>query len=84
MLSEHTFTVYIGVFAEDVQLTALMLTGREYIGDVMNANISEVFHPNFTHGYTLGMRFNHPIVPMEVGSFITVYDSNALLELAHN
>ncbi|CAL8376710.1 unnamed protein product [Gadus morhua 'NCC'] len=66
VLSEHTFTVYIGVFAEDVQLTALMLTGREYIGDVMNANISEVFHPNFTHGYTLGMRFNHPIVPMEL------------------
>ena len=72
MLSEHTFTVYIGIFADNVQLTALMLTGREYIGDVMTANISKVVHPNNTHGYILGMPFDNPIIPMEVGAFIKV------------
>jgi len=81
VLAEGAFTVYLGGFAEDVALTAVRLNGiLESPGRLSkNVSISEVVHPNLTHGYTLRMPFDHPFVLMEVGPLSLLFMLKMLL-----
>ncbi|KAG7497090.1 hypothetical protein JOB18_031489 [Solea senegalensis] len=62
---EHVFTVYLGDVPEDVALTAVALNGHTFTAPFTNAsgyNIAKVVHPNNTHGYTLTVPFDDPVV----------------------
>ncbi|XP_030609883.1 uncharacterized protein LOC115797441 isoform X2 [Archocentrus centrarchus] len=53
---ERVFTIYLGDVPEDVQLVSVQLNGQDVALPLTNAsthNITEVLHPNTTHGYTL-------------------------------
>ncbi|XP_042367932.1 LOW QUALITY PROTEIN: uncharacterized protein LOC121961899 [Plectropomus leopardus] len=65
---ERTFTVYLGDVPEDVELAAVNLNGHEFSVPLTNMSshtITEVVHPNSTHGYTLQVAFDHPVVMQE-------------------
>uniref|UniRef100_A0A3Q3WVG5 Uncharacterized protein n=1 Tax=Mola mola TaxID=94237 RepID=A0A3Q3WVG5_MOLML len=65
---EHTFTVYLGSVPADVRLAAVHLNGRECTLPFSNTSshtITEVVHPNNTHGYTLEVPFDDPVFSKE-------------------
>ncbi|XP_020483403.2 uncharacterized protein [Labrus bergylta] len=65
LLEELTFTVYLGELPEDVALVAVHLNGEEFTVPFSNLSghtITKVFHPNNTHGYTLKVPFDDPVV----------------------
>ncbi|TDG99756.1 hypothetical protein EPR50_G00197110 [Perca flavescens] len=66
---ERTFTVYLGDVPEDVELAAVHLNGREFTVPFTNTsshNITGVVSPNHTHGYTLKVPFDDPVVMQEL------------------
>ncbi|XP_070786318.1 uncharacterized protein [Enoplosus armatus] len=65
VLEERTFAVYLGDVPEDVALAAVHLNGQEFTVPFTNASshtITEVVHPNNTHGFTLKVPFDDPVV----------------------
>ncbi|KAM6960326.1 uncharacterized protein LKV04_021884 [Tautogolabrus adspersus] len=65
VLEEHTFTVYLRDVPEDVDLVAVHLNGQEFPVPFTNdgsLSITKVVHPNNTHGYTLKVPFDDPLV----------------------
>ncbi|XP_060886624.1 uncharacterized protein LOC132958044 isoform X2 [Labrus mixtus] len=65
VLEQHTFTVYLGDVPEDVELMAVHLNGQEFpvlFTNDRSLTIAEVFHANNTHGYTLKVPFDDPLV----------------------
>ncbi len=69
ILEERTFAVYLGDVPADVHLAAVHLNGQEYAVPLTNdssSNITQVFHPNNTHGYTLKVPFHDPVVIQQV------------------
>ncbi|CAJ1086212.1 uncharacterized protein LOC117807238 [Xyrichtys novacula] len=65
VLEEQTFTVYLGDVPEDVGLAAVHLNGQEFTVPFTNTSsftITKVVHPNNTHGYTLKVPFDDPVV----------------------
>ncbi|XP_041635526.1 zona pellucida protein AX 4 [Cheilinus undulatus] len=65
VLEELTFTVYLGDVPEDVELFAVFMNGEEFTVPFMNTSshtITKVVHPNNTHGYTLKVPFDDPVV----------------------
>uniref|UniRef100_A0A3Q3GVS4 Zona pellucida protein AX 4 n=1 Tax=Labrus bergylta TaxID=56723 RepID=A0A3Q3GVS4_9LABR len=65
LLEELTFTVYLGELPEDVALVAVHLNGEEFtvpFSNLTGHTITKVFHPNNTHGYTLKVPFDDPVV----------------------
>ncbi|XP_074555235.1 uncharacterized protein LOC141811183 [Halichoeres trimaculatus] len=62
---ELTFTVYLGDVPEDVVLASVHLNGQEFtvpFPNTSNHTITQVVHPNNTHGYTLKVPFDDPVV----------------------
>ncbi|GLD70890.1 uncharacterized protein AKAME5_002220900 [Lates japonicus] len=60
----HMFTVYLGDVC-DVELAAVHLNGHKYTVPFTNTSghtITKVVHPNNTHGYTLKVPFDDPVV----------------------
>ncbi|KAG7243420.1 hypothetical protein INR49_011877 [Caranx melampygus] len=67
---EHVFTVYLGDVPEDVELTAVHLNGQEFPLPLENTSrhtITKAVHPNNTHGYTLKVPFDDPVVIQQSG-----------------
>ncbi|XP_044196856.1 uncharacterized protein LOC122973430 isoform X1 [Thunnus albacares] len=65
VVEEHMFTVYLGDVPEDVELVAVQLNGHECTLPLTNTStytISKVVQPNNTHGYTLKVPFDDPVV----------------------
>ncbi|XP_044040849.1 uncharacterized protein LOC122870603 isoform X2 [Siniperca chuatsi] len=65
VLEERTFTIYLGDVPEDVELASVYLNGQEFTVPFTNAGshtLSKVVHPNNTHGYTLKVPFDDPVV----------------------
>ncbi|XP_044040527.1 uncharacterized protein LOC122870421 [Siniperca chuatsi] len=65
VLEERMFTVYLGDVPEDISLIAVNLNGQEFTvpsTNVSSHTITEVVHPNNTHGYTLKVPFGDPVV----------------------
>ncbi|XP_033465018.2 uncharacterized protein LOC117245646 [Epinephelus lanceolatus] len=65
VLEEHTFVVYLGDVPEDVELASVNLNGQEFTVPLTNTSshtITKVVHPNSTHGYTLKVPFDDPVV----------------------
>ncbi|XP_035849390.1 uncharacterized protein LOC116049020 isoform X2 [Sander lucioperca] len=66
---ERTFTVYLGDVPEDVELTAVHLNGQKFTVPFTNTsshNITKVVSPNHTHGYTLKVPFEDPVVMQQL------------------
>lgn len=66
------FTVYLGDVPEDVELVAVQLNGHECTLPLTNTStytISKVVQPNNTHGYTLKVPFDDPVVIQQVKVF---------------
>ncbi|XP_070849899.1 uncharacterized protein [Chaetodon trifascialis] len=62
---EHVFTVYLGDVPADVELAALHLNDHECTLPSTNTSshtITNIVHPNNTHGYTLKVPFDDPVV----------------------
>ncbi|GAA6216320.1 uncharacterized protein LOC108880004 [Lates japonicus] len=62
---EHMFTVYLGDVPDDVELAAVHLNGHKFTVPFTNTSghtITKVVHPNNTHGYTLKVPFDDPVV----------------------
>ncbi|XP_071316154.1 uncharacterized protein [Trachinotus anak] len=62
---EHVFTIYLGDVPEDVELVAVQLNGHTCTVPFTNTSIhtiTKVVHPNNTHGYTLKVPFDDPLV----------------------
>lgn len=69
LVRERAFTIYLGGVPEDVALVSIQLNGREVTLPLTNTstyNLTEVLHPNGTHGYTLTVLFDDPIVKLQV------------------
>ncbi|XP_074479923.1 uncharacterized protein LOC141760757 [Sebastes fasciatus] len=69
VLDEHMFTVYLGDFPEDVELASVNLNGQECtlpFTNMCSPNITKVVHPNNTHGYTLKVPFDDPVVMQQI------------------
>ncbi|XP_030609903.1 uncharacterized protein LOC115797461 isoform X2 [Archocentrus centrarchus] len=65
VIEEQMFTIYLGDVPEDVQLVSVQLNGQDVALAFISAsthNITEVLHPNTTHGYTLKVLFSDPAV----------------------
>ncbi|XP_041635528.1 uncharacterized protein LOC121504631 isoform X2 [Cheilinus undulatus] len=65
ILDERMFTVYLGDVPEDVELSAVSLNGEEFTVQFMNTSshtITKVVNPNNTHGYTLEVPFDDPVI----------------------
>ncbi|XP_044196859.1 uncharacterized protein LOC122973432 [Thunnus albacares] len=65
VFEEHMFTIYLGDVPEDVELVAVQLNGHECTLPLTNTStytISKVVQPNNTHGYTLKVPFDDPVV----------------------
>ncbi|XP_070786321.1 uncharacterized protein [Enoplosus armatus] len=65
VLEERTFAVYLGDVPDDVALAAVHLNGQEFTVPFTNTSshtITEVVHPNNTHGYTLKVPFDDPVI----------------------
>lgn len=63
------FTVYLGEVPEDVELAAVRLNGEEFTVPFANISchtITKVVNPNNTHGYTLKVPFDDPVVIQQV------------------
>uniref|UniRef100_A0A4W6D2Y6 ZP-domain containing protein Ig-like domain-containing protein n=1 Tax=Lates calcarifer TaxID=8187 RepID=A0A4W6D2Y6_LATCA len=62
---EHMFSVYLGDVPDDVELAAVHLNGHKFTVPFTNTSrhtITKVVHPNSTHGYTLKVPFDDPVV----------------------
>lgn len=69
VLEEGMFTVYLGDIPADVELAALHLNGEEFAVPCTNTSshsITNVVHPNNTHGYTLKVPCDEPVVIQQV------------------
>lgn len=69
LVRERTFNIYLGGVPEDVVLVSIQLNGREFTLPLTNMStykVTEVLHPNGTHGYTLTVLFDDPIVKLQV------------------
>ncbi|XP_056156173.1 uncharacterized protein LOC130130489 [Lampris incognitus] len=69
VIEERVFTVYLGDFPEDVELVAVKLNGHDFAVPFVNESaytISRVPQANATHGYTLRVPFDDPVVSMEL------------------
>ncbi|XP_071316141.1 uncharacterized protein [Trachinotus anak] len=65
VLEERLFTVYLGNIPEDVELAAVQLNGQDFTIPFTNASMhtmTKVVHPNNTHGYTLKVPLDDPVV----------------------
>ncbi|CAB1423933.1 unnamed protein product [Pleuronectes platessa] len=65
VVEEHEFTVYLGDVPDDIELSAVELNGHRCDAPFKNTSghsVIEVFHPNNTHGYTLKVPFDDPVV----------------------
>ncbi|XP_041821644.1 uncharacterized protein LOC121626955 [Chelmon rostratus] len=65
VLEQHMFTVYLGDVPADVKLAAVHLNEHECTVPFPNASshtITKVAHPNNTHGYTLKVPFDDPVI----------------------
>ncbi|XP_051284835.1 uncharacterized protein LOC127379373 isoform X2 [Dicentrarchus labrax] len=65
LINERAFTVYLGDLPEDVELAAVHLNGHKYtlpFNNTSSQTITKVVHPNNTHGYTLKVPFDDPVV----------------------
>ncbi|XP_023130760.1 uncharacterized protein LOC111571698 isoform X2 [Amphiprion ocellaris] len=60
VLEDHTFTVYLGDVPEDVKLAAVHVNG--HLTNASVHTIVKVVQPNNTHGYTLKVPFDDPVV----------------------
>lgn len=73
LLRERAFTIYLGGVPEDVVLVSIQLNGQEFtlpLSNMSTYNLTEVLHPNGTHGYTLTVLFDDPVVKLQVISGI--------------
>ncbi|XP_029310865.1 LOW QUALITY PROTEIN: uncharacterized protein LOC115023772 [Cottoperca gobio] len=62
---ERMFTVYLSDIPEDVELAAVNLNGKEFTVPFTSARgptITQIVLPNNTHGYTLKVSFDDPVV----------------------
>lgn len=69
LVRERAFTIYLGGVPEDVVLVSIQLNGRDFTLPLTNTStykVTEVLHPNGTHGYTLTVLFDDPIVKLQV------------------
>lgn len=69
LVRERSFTIYLGGVPEDVVLVSIQLNGRDFTLPLTNTStykVTEVLHPNGTHGYTLTVLFDDPIVKLQV------------------
>ncbi|XP_047452861.1 uncharacterized protein LOC125015204 [Mugil cephalus] len=64
VLEEQMFTVYLGDVPEDVELAAVHVNGQE-LTNASSQYITKVVQPNNTHGYTLKVPFDDPVVIQE-------------------
>uniref|UniRef100_A0A3B4H8R1 Zona pellucida protein AX 4 n=1 Tax=Pundamilia nyererei TaxID=303518 RepID=A0A3B4H8R1_9CICH len=65
LVRERAFTIYLGGVPEDVVLVSIQLNGRDFTLPLTNTStykVTEVLHPNGTHGYTLTVLFDDPIL----------------------
>ncbi|XP_030286619.1 uncharacterized protein LOC115589691 [Sparus aurata] len=64
VLEERTFTVYLGDVPADVELAAVRLNEHQYslATNATNHSVTQVVHPNNTHGYTVTVPFDDPAV----------------------
>uniref|UniRef100_A0A3Q3C8B9 Zona pellucida protein AX 4 n=1 Tax=Haplochromis burtoni TaxID=8153 RepID=A0A3Q3C8B9_HAPBU len=65
VLEEQMFTIYLGDVPEDVMLVSIQLNERDFTLPFTNTStykVTEVLHPNGTHGYTLKVLFHDPVV----------------------
>ncbi|XP_034532315.1 uncharacterized protein LOC117807237 isoform X2 [Notolabrus celidotus] len=65
VLEDRVFTVHLGDLPEDVLLAAVNLNGQDFMLPFMNTSSSimmEVVHSNNSHGYTLKVPFDDPVV----------------------
>nr|XP_008281070.1 PREDICTED: uncharacterized protein LOC103358044 [Stegastes partitus] len=60
VLEDRTFTVYLGDVPEDIRLTAVHLNGQ--LTNASVHTIIKVVQPNNTHGYTVKVPFDDPVV----------------------
>ncbi|XP_014264646.3 uncharacterized protein LOC106675141 [Maylandia zebra] len=68
LVRERSFTIYLGGVPEDVVLVSIQLNGRDFTLPLTNTStykVTEVLHPNGTHGYTLTVLFDDPIVKLQ-------------------
>uniref|UniRef100_A0A3B5AY31 Zona pellucida protein AX 4 n=1 Tax=Stegastes partitus TaxID=144197 RepID=A0A3B5AY31_9TELE len=63
-LNDRTFTVYLGDVPEDIRLTAVHLNGQ--LTNASVHTIIKVVQPNNTHGYTVKVPFDDPVVIQQV------------------
>ncbi|XP_051800087.1 uncharacterized protein LOC127532449 [Acanthochromis polyacanthus] len=64
VLEDRTFTVYLGDVPEDVKLAAVHVNG--HLTNASVHTIVKVVQPNNTHGYTLKVPFDDPVVTQQV------------------
>uniref|UniRef100_A0A3Q4M5W1 ZP-domain containing protein Ig-like domain-containing protein n=1 Tax=Neolamprologus brichardi TaxID=32507 RepID=A0A3Q4M5W1_NEOBR len=65
VLEEQMFTIYLGNVPEDVMLVSIQLNEQDFMLPFTNTStykVTEVLHPNGTHGYTLKVLFHDPVV----------------------
>ncbi|XP_040887283.1 uncharacterized protein LOC121177134 [Toxotes jaculatrix] len=65
VIEEQMFTIYLGDVPGDVELTAVHLNGHKCTAPFTNTSghtITKVVHPNNTHGYTLKVPFDDPVL----------------------
>ncbi|XP_029931932.1 uncharacterized protein LOC115376480 [Myripristis murdjan] len=65
VVEEGVFTVYLGDFPEDVELVAVKINGQDFI-NTNRHTISKVAQANDTHGYTLRVPFDDPVVETQL------------------
>uniref|UniRef100_A0A667Z6L3 Zona pellucida protein AX 4 n=1 Tax=Myripristis murdjan TaxID=586833 RepID=A0A667Z6L3_9TELE len=70
VVEEGVFTVYLGDFPEDVELVAVKINGQDFI-NTNRHTISKVAQANDTHGYTLRVPFDDPVVETQRWSTAT-------------
>ncbi|XP_028994655.1 uncharacterized protein LOC114848373 [Betta splendens] len=63
-LEERMFSVYLGGVPRDVELVAVSFNGHTFTLPLTSTSISMIpsIHPNTTHGYTLKVAFDDPVV----------------------
>lgn len=86
VLEDRMFVVYLGDVPEDVELAAVHLNEHEFLHPFTNASsqmITKVVHPNNTHGYTLKVPFDDPVVMQQVKNLFTLVINPSLFLLTN-
>ncbi|XP_026208317.1 uncharacterized protein LOC113157204 isoform X2 [Anabas testudineus] len=67
-LEQRLFIVYLGDVPEDVELVAIHFNGHEFTVPLNNTSIHMItnIHSNNTHGYTLEVPFDDPVIIHEI------------------